>query len=86
MRTKLGLLPQVRNALGADIAHAAAQAAHQLEDEVLEEALVGNLALDAFGHRLAADVRATRCRSALSGSGRRPGPSWRPGCPCRDIP
>ena len=48
-----GPAAQVVQAGRADVAHAAAQAAGQLEHVVGQRALVGHLALDPFGHQLA---------------------------------
>ena len=65
----------------ADIAHRGAQAADELVQDVADRALVGHLALDAFGHQL---QRVLDCPAGSSGRPSR-APSRRPS-PCRDRP
>src|SRR5262249_27353945 len=51
-RDEPGLGPEFFDGAGAAVAHAGAEAADELEDEIGERALVGDPAVDAFGDEL----------------------------------
>ena len=55
---KRGVLLQRGNGAAAEVAHAGAQAADELEDHRFERAAMGNAAFDAFGNELGETVAA----------------------------